>query len=72
VVITNGGPFFASEVVSGYIARHAFCLGSQTTCTPNPGLASAISILLSLFSLLLAIISVIVFKRFNPHRLQRL
>jgi raffinose/stachyose/melibiose transport system permease protein len=61
-VMTGGGPFFSSEVVSGYIYAYAF--GSSglggTSVTPNVGYASAAAILMSFIVLGVTVVQLLV------------
>ena len=50
LVLTNGGPYFATEVVSTYIYKFAFS-PPQTSIKPNLGYASAASMFMSILLL---------------------
>lgn len=54
-VLTGGGPFYASEVVGGYIYRYAFGLGTRGASPGNLGYASAASFFMSLILLVIAL-----------------
>lgn len=61
-VLTRGGPFYASQVVSGYIYNYAFrSPGSQTV--PNLGYASAAALFFSMIMLVLTATSYFVINR---------
>jgi raffinose/stachyose/melibiose transport system permease protein len=60
-VLTGGGPFFASEVVAGYIYRNAFGVGSFART--NLGIASAASIFYNLILLGLTVAQLLVTRR---------
>ncbi len=63
-VLTGGGPYFASEVVSGYIYAYAFggsAVGRSVT-SANIGYASAASLFMSLVVLGVTIIQAIVLR----------
>ncbi|GAB2572430.1 carbohydrate ABC transporter permease [Gracilibacillus alcaliphilus] len=60
--MTNGGPFFATDVVSTYIYRYAF---SSEMGMPRLGYASAAAIFFTLTIVIFAVIQVIVNKRTN-------
>lgn len=61
-VLTRGGPYFASQVVSGYIYNYAFTSpGSMTV--PNLGFASAAALFFSMIMLVLTAINYFVISR---------
>jgi len=64
-VLTGGGPFFASEVVSGYIYSYAFggSAVGRSVSSVNIGYASATSLFMSLVVLGITIIQAVVLRR---------
>lgn len=64
-VLTGGGPFFASEVVSGYIYSYAFggSAVGRSVSSVNIGYASAASLFMSLVVLGITIIQAVVLRR---------
>jgi len=63
--LTGGGPFFASEVVSGYIYSYAFggSAVGRSVSSVNIGYASAASLFMSLVVLGITIIQAVVLRR---------
>lgn len=62
-VLTDGGPFFATDVVNTYIYRQAFGDFSVAATQPNVGFASAASFFYGLLILAIALIQIPVFRR---------
>jgi len=62
--IKGGGPFFASEVVSGYIYTYAFGGASvgRAVSTANLGYASAAALFMSLIVLGVTIVQAVVLR----------
>jgi raffinose/stachyose/melibiose transport system permease protein len=68
-VLTGGGPFFSSEVVSGYIYSYAFGGGQSRAASPsNLGYASAASFTMSVIVLLITLVQLYVVRRTNRDR----
>lgn len=63
-VLTRGGPYFASEVVSGYIYTYAFGGNSvgRAFSSANLGFASAASFFMSLLVLAITLVQVVVMR----------
>lgn len=65
-VLTNGGPYFSSEVVSVYIFRYAFGSPDRNISTPpNLGYASAAALFLSFLMMLFTLTQFFVLRYFN-------
>jgi ABC-type sugar transport system permease subunit len=61
-VLTRGGPFYASQVVTGYIYGYAFYT-PNSMLTPNLGYASAAALFFSLIMLVLTALNYFVISR---------
>lgn len=71
LVMTNGGPYSATEVVNTYIYHQAF--GDATlNIQPNIGFASAASLFYGLILMVLSVAQVFVFRSINRQRAQGL
>ncbi|GAB3433798.1 carbohydrate ABC transporter permease [Flindersiella endophytica] len=67
-VLTNGGPFFATEVVNTYIYHLAFGGYSTTAVQPDVGLASAASFFYGLLLIGFSVVQVLVFRAIGRRR----
>jgi ABC-type sugar transport system permease subunit len=67
-VLTGGGPFFSSEVVSGYIYTYAFGGGGRNASPANLGYASAASFFMNLLVLGVTLIQLFFVRRANRER----
>ncbi|MDZ4769991.1 MAG: sugar ABC transporter permease [Chloroflexota bacterium] len=66
-VLTRGGPYFASQVVSGYIYNYAF-RQPGTQLTPNFGYASAAALFFALIMLTLTVTNYLVTQRLRARQ----
>ena len=69
IVMTNGGPYGATEVVNTYIYHQAFG-DAQSNLQPNVGFASAASLFYGLILMGLSIAQVFIFRSINRQRNQ--
>jgi ABC-type sugar transport system permease subunit len=67
-VLTGGGPFFASEVVAGYIYRFAFGGQGMSASPANLGYASAASFVMNVLVLIVTVTQLLVVRRLNRDR----
>jgi ABC-type sugar transport system permease subunit len=67
-VLTNGGPYFATEVVNTYIYHLAFGGYSTTAVQPDVGLASAASFFYGLLLIGFSVVQVLVFRAIGRRR----
>lgn len=67
-VLTGGGPYFSSEVVSGYIYTYAFGGGGRFSGPANLGYASAAAFFMSLLILGITGAQILITRRLNTNR----
>jgi multiple sugar transport system permease protein len=68
-VLTNGGPFFATEVVNTYIYHLAF--GGSGGADPDVGLASAASFFYGVLLIVVSVVQVVVLRSLVRRRVAR-
>jgi len=67
-VLTGGGPFFSSEVVTGYIYTYAFGGQGRASSPANLGYASAASFIMNVLILGVTMIQLYIVNRTNRER----
>ncbi|MBO0796526.1 MAG: sugar ABC transporter permease [Ktedonobacteraceae bacterium] len=67
-VLTNGGPYFATEVVNTYIYHQAFGGYSASYTQPNIGFASAASFFYGVLLLGLSLVQLVIFRYVQGRR----
>ncbi|GCE29637.1 ABC transporter permease [Dictyobacter alpinus] len=70
LVMTNGGPYGATEVVNSYIYHQGFG-DARLNLQPNVGFASAASLFYGLVLMALSIVQIFVFRSLNKHNTQQ-
>ncbi|GHJ41348.1 carbohydrate ABC transporter permease [Streptomyces sp. TS71-3] len=67
-VLTDGGPYFGTEVVNTYIYHLAFGGNSAAAVEPNVGLASAASFFYGLMLIVFSVLQVLIFRSIAKRR----